>query len=244
MLGCLINKDCAVGLEEVVSRAENPVIVTDPPFNVGYHYDEYGDRMEEDAYYAFLARLMGMCPRCVVVHYPEALYRLAAEMGRVPSRVVSWVYNSNTPRHHRDIAYFGVEPDFAGLGEYKNPMDRRIAARIADGKKPIGYDWIYHDQVKNVSAEKCGHPCQMPLAVMLYVVRTLPKDATVIDPFAGSGTTLLAAKRTGRSYVGFEISTRYYKIARARLAWDSPLFEEGWMGYVGKDDIEEEGTVS
>ena len=178
--------DCRQLLPELVRAANNPIIVTDPPFNVGYHYDEYADNMNEDEYYEMLAGLFALCP-FVVIHYPEAIYHIAFQTGQFPDRVVSWVYNSNTPRQHRDAAYFGVTPCFDGLGEYKNPTDKRIAARIAEGKKAKGYDWIYCDQVKNVSKEPDGHPCQMPLAVMLHIVGSLPKDATIIDPFAGGG---------------------------------------------------------
>ena len=220
----IINGDCRDILPEIVRSAENPVIVTDPPFNVGYHYDEYADRMDEGAYYEMLADLFSLCP-FVVIHYPEAIYRVAFQMGIFPDRVVSWVYNSNTPRQHRDIAYFGCAPCFDGMGEYKNPTDKRIAQRIADGKKARGYDWIYCDQVKNVQKAKNAHPCQMPLSVMLYVVGTLPKNATIIDPFAGGGTTLLAAKRLGRNFCGIELSENYYKQTKDRIDNDTPLFD-------------------
>jgi tRNA G10 N-methylase Trm11 len=41
---------------------------------------------------------------------------------------------------------------------------------------------------------------------------------TILDPFAGSGTTLVAAKKLGRHFLGFEISPEYCQIARDRLA--------------------------
>lgn len=220
----VINDDCRNVLPSIIKEVANPIIVTDPPFNVGYHYDEYEDNMEEDEYYEMLSSLFSMCP-CVVIHYPESLYKLSFKMGVFPSRVVSWVYNSNTPRQHRDIAYFGVTPCFDGLGEYKNPTDKRIAKRIAEGKKAKGYDWIYADQVKNVSKGADGHPCQMPLSVMQHVVGSLPQDATIIDPFSGGGTTLLAAKRLGRQYRGIELSPKYYKDIINRLSNDTPLFD-------------------
>jgi len=218
----LVHGDCYEVVGSLVAGAEHPVIVTDPPFNVGYGYDEYDDRKPEDRYYADLAEMFRRCPS-VVIHYPESLYRIAAALGLAPDRVVSWVYNSNTPRQHRDIAYFGVKPDFTGLGDYKNPDDRRIAARIAQGKKPIGYDWLYVDQVKNVSKGYDDHPCQMPLKVMSYVVSTLPKDATVIDPFMGSGTTGMAAVQNGRRFIGVEISSHYYEMSRYRISNFMPL---------------------
>jgi hypothetical protein len=227
-VNCIYNEDCSERIVEVCASVRNPVIVTDPPFNVGYNYDEYDDNRKEDDYYNWLGGILHNCPS-VVIHYPEPLYRIAFQLSQVPARVVSWCYNSNTPKQHRDIAYFGIEPDFHGLGEYKNPTDKRVAELIKQGKKPIGYDWIYCEQVKNVSADKLGHPCQMPLAVMCYIINSLPIDATIIEPFAGSGTTCLAAKRGGRDFVGFEISKRYHKIATMRLLNDSPLFEHGVM---------------
>lgn len=220
----LLNGDCLQLLPEVVRRAKRPIIVTDPPFNVGYHYDQYADKMDDLEYYEMLASLFSLCP-FVVIHYPEAIYRIAFQTKQFPDRVVSWVYNSNTPRQHRDIAYFGIAPCFDGLGEYKNPTDKRIAKRIQEGKKAKGYDWIYCDQIKNVSKEKNGHPCQMPLPVMLHIIASIPDDATIIDPFAGSGTTLLAAKRLGRNYCGIELSTRYFDSIIRRLENDSPLFD-------------------
>ena len=220
----VFNCNCLQYLPSIVAGAKNPIIVTDPPFNVGYHYDEYADRMEKSDYLDMLSEAFNWCP-FVVIHYPEEIYKIALHIEETPTRVVSWVYNSNTARQHRDIAYFGCEPNFEGMGEYKNPTDKRIAQRIAEGKKARGYDWIYKDQVKNVSEEKSEHPCQMPLAVMLYVVESLPKDATIIDPFAGSGTTLLAAKRLGRDFRGCEISEAYYRGIINRLENDSPLFD-------------------
>lgn len=109
------------------------VIVTDPPFNVGYHYNTYSDKMNEDDYYRWLAELVNNLP-CVIIHYPESLYRFAFEIKKVPERVVSWVYNSNTPRQHRDIAYFGIKPDFTLMHQpYKNMNDKRIQKRIEQG---------------------------------------------------------------------------------------------------------------
>ncbi len=203
-------------IEKIVGNAESPIIVTDPPFNIGYHYDQYKDKKPEYEYYSELAEMFSLCPS-VIIHYPEPLYKLAWRMGSFPCRVVSWVYNSNTGKQHRDIAYFNVKPDFNGLGEYKNKTDKRIKELMAKGKKPRGYDWLYCNQVKNVSKDKTGHPCQMPLPVMEYIIKTLPADATIIDPFAGSGTTCLAAKKNGRKYIGIEYSEKYIEIARTRL---------------------------
>lgn len=63
------------------------------------------------------------------------------------------------------------------------------------------------------------HPTQKPLGfVEMLVSYSVPAAGIVIDPFCGSGTTLVAAKKLGRHFLGFEISHGYCEIARKRLA--------------------------
>ena len=196
----------------------NSIIVTDPPFNIGYHYNEYKDRMEVDSYYEMLSSLLDIAP-CVFIHYPEALYELSARSGVSPTRVVSWVYNSNTAKQHRDIAFYGVKPNFNQVRQpYKNPNDKRIQRRIAEGKTGCKlYDWWNINQVKNVSKDKTSHPCQMPLEVMKNIVGILPRDSTIVDPFMGSGTTGVACVEIGLDFIGIEMDSKYFEIAKNRL---------------------------
>lgn len=210
--------NCMDVLFEVVRDSDNPIIVSDPPFNIGYKYDKYKDNMKDDEYYSFMGDVFGMCPS-VVIHYPEELYKIAFKIGMFPERVVSWVYNSNTAKQHRDIAFFGVKPDFKKVRQpYKNLNDKRIQKRIADGKTGAKlYDWWNINQVKNVSKEKTEHPCQMPLDVMTNIIGILPDDATIIDPFMGSGTTGVACKKLGRKFIGIEMSPNYFEIAKTRI---------------------------
>lgn len=61
------------------------------------------------------------------------------------------------------------------------------------------------------------HPTQKPVGLMKWCLSFAPDAKTILDPFAGSGTTLLAAKLEGRQAVGIEISERYCEIAANRL---------------------------
>lgn len=62
------------------------------------------------------------------------------------------------------------------------------------------------------------HPCQKPVALLRYLLgKTTGADALVLDPFMGSGSTLIAAHETGRSAIGIEIEERYCEIAATRL---------------------------
>ena len=82
-------------------------------------------------------------------------------------------------------------------------------------QKPIG-DVIAWEYTGNKL-----HPTQKPLSALVPLVETFsaPND-TVLDPFAGSGSTLMAAKKLGRSYIGIELDAQYHSIARNRLAAD------------------------
>lgn len=190
----------------------NSIIVIDPPFNIGYHYSTYKDRKKENEYFKELADLIRNRP-AVVIHYPESLYRLSIELGYAPTKVVSWVYNSNTGKQHRDIAFFLIKPDFRKVKQpYKNPNDKRIKERIAKGAGGGRlYDWWNINQVKNVSKKDITHPCVMPLEVMKNIIGVLPEDMTIIDCFMGSNTTGIACKELDRDYIGIEIDETYYK---------------------------------
>lgn len=205
---------------ELFKQQQKYIIVTDPPFNVGYKYNSYKDKMPECEYRQMLCDIFDWVSHpSVVIHYPEQLYQLAVDIGRPPNRVVSWVYNTNNRRQHRDIAFFGITPDFKRvLQPYKNPNDKRIQRLIANGSlgTPI-YDWWNINIVKNVSAEKTKHPCQMPLSVMQNIIGILPEDYIVIDPFMGSGTTGVACRQLNRQFIGIELDKEYFDIAYKRI---------------------------
>ena len=214
--------DCKIlmggGIAEIKDNGLLPVIVTDPPFNIGYKYKTYNDRLPEKEYLDMLADITADTPS-VIILYPEILHKLSVVKRQAPNRVVSWVYNSNTAKQHRDIAFYGMEPDFTKVKQaYKNPTDKRVQKLIAAGRGARLYDWWEINQVKNVSTEKTEHPCQMPIAVMDRVVGILPDGVGVIDPFCGSGTTGVACRKRGIPFIGYEIDPTYCEIANRRIA--------------------------
>jgi DNA modification methylase len=225
----LYNEDCQNLLGEILTDLDRSkvIFVSDPPFNIGYHYNNYKDNMNEDEYFESLESIFGE-DRCVIIHYPEQLYKFSFQIGKFPEKVISWVYNSNTAKQHRDIAFFGIKPNMNQvLQPYKNPNDKRIKERIKNGKLGCKlYDWWNINQVKNVSKDKTNHPCQMPIEVMENIIGILPYDAIIIDPFMGSGTTGLAVKNmnlkqnANRQFIGIELDNDYFNIAKERIEND------------------------
>ncbi len=66
---------------------------------------------------------------------------------------------------------------------------------------------------------KNNHPTVKPIALMEYLIKMItPKGGVVLDPFAGSGSTLVAAKKNGFQYIGIELTPEYIPIIEARLS--------------------------
>lgn len=78
----------------------------------------------------------------------------------------------------------------------------------------------------NTDRQGIEHPTQKPVELMKYLVQTYSiENNTILDPFMGSGTTLVACKHLNRNCVGIEISEKYCKIAQERLdSTPTPMF--------------------
>lgn len=86
----------------------------------------------------------------------------------------------------------------------------------------------FKERVKAKEEDRTAHPCQMPEAVLERIIRVSTRAGDVVlDPFAGSGTTLAVAKRLGRQYLGIELSEQYAMYIKERLAdVDNPASSE------------------
>jgi len=89
---------------------------------------------------------------------------------------------------------------------------------LPEGFQPEDDAW-YFSRVAGTFKEREGfHGCQMPEQVLGRIIRCCSnRDETVLDPFAGSGTTLAVAKKLGRKWIGFELSADYVAKIKSRL---------------------------
>lgn len=175
------------------------LVLTDPPYGVGVNYGSFDDTPEN------VKRLVtSVMPLCIgagrrvaltcgtrqICYYPEPTWILCW-LNRAGSYCNPWGFTCWQP-----ILVYGKDPY----------LERSM------GSRP---DIIEHSE----TAEKNGHPVPKPInlwkKIMLRVSHT---DDSVIDPFMGSGTTLVAAKHLGRRAIGIEIEQKYCDIAIERLA--------------------------
>jgi len=142
--------------------------------------------------------------------------------------------------HTNQMVYFPVKSKGAsyvkfsrkgsnrGGGVYRASATNKDTMAISNGER-------YPTSVVHIPNPNNGslHPTQKPLDLMTYLVKTYTlAGEIVIDPFAGSGTTLRAAQLLGRRYIGCDLSAEYVDIARRRLAepFTLPMFAEDETG--------------
>ena len=204
----LIRGDC---MEVLPTLGKYDAVITDPPYGIGFKYDgEYVD-VGGEPYIEFMSSFNHI-PSCIL-QYPEEMISLIVPAFGNPNKIITWCYNSNTARQHRQIGFFGLKPDLTKLKfPAKNLGDARVNALVSS------YDWWSDiQQVKNVSKEKTEHPCQAPLELYRRIITVLPDAENILDPFLGSGTTGVAAIQLGRKFTGIEREPKYFDIACKRI---------------------------
>ena len=240
--------DCLSPETGMASLANKSVdsVITDPPFEEAAHTlqcrvkrgkgsgSEVGDRMsieplpfppitEEQRIEA--ARQFGRIARRWVLIFCqiEASQKWVAAgeaAGLVYRRTCIWVKPDGMPQYSGDRPGMGYET---------------IIALHASGKSTWnggGAHGVFI--VPKGDPDRSGHPTQKPDALMDKLIRLFTdKDETILDPFAGSASTLTACERSGRKSIGWELDPKYHAIASRRLGSSreqlgiDPLFSKG-----------------
>jgi hypothetical protein len=201
------------------------VVLTDPPYGFGAYATDK----------PFDVRLLGIWVEqsntVAVFGYPELLASWCARSHVEPSEWVVWWHNlpgggrsARLPRDSEHVAIFG---DVPGAQLLMRPREQgsRWAQRVTEARglslteARLGDVWVFTPPGRACNSHLRLHPNEKPLAVMERLVTLCSRaDQTVLDPFMGSGTTLVAAKNLGRRAIGIEIEERYCEIAAKRLA--------------------------
>ena len=133
---------------------------------------------------------------------------------------VVWLYGlggsspKRWPKKHDDILFYTKSKE----GYYFQASKIPATSNMMQGQLKKAPDWWDIPAINNMSKERIGYPTQKPLALLKRIVESSSKEEDlVLDPFCGSGTTLIACKQLNRKYIGFDISYDAITILNERL---------------------------
>lgn len=222
------------------------LIVTSPPYNVGIEYQTHDDTREYSHYLSFsrqwltqayrIARADGrLCMNIPLDKNKGGQQSVAADVTTI-AKEIGWHYHSTIIWNEGNIsrrtawgswmsasAPYVIAPVEVIVVLYKQQWKK---AR-KNGENDITRDdfmkwtngvWTFNGESK----KRIGHPAPFPLELPKRCIKLFSYVGdTVLDPFVGSGTTLIEAWNNNRVGVGFDISSEYCELAQKRLekAW-------------------------
>jgi len=205
------------------------LIVTDPPYNIGWKYSSKVNDRKKD-YDVWCVEWAELCFKTLndkgvlcIINYAEnnnILFTRLIEKGYNFVQQLIWNYPTNVghskkkyTRSYRTILVFSKSKDYffnPVKQPYKNPTDKRIKQRITDGNDGTNhYDVFTYNLCKNVSKDKKNNGInQLPRELVEMLINTYTEEFdTVLDPFVGNGTVINIAEELCRNSIGIDINT-------------------------------------
>ncbi|RME11620.1 MAG: site-specific DNA-methyltransferase [Aquificota bacterium] len=215
------------------------LIFADPPFNIGIRYDKWKDSLEYEEYLQWsedwlreayrVLKKTGSIYVAIGDEFAAELVIIMKRLGLYMRNWIIWYYTfgqhqkKKFTRSHTHILYFTKDKERFTFNsdEIRVPSARQLVYRDrrANPKGRIPDDVWTFPRVCGTFKERVGrHPCQMPEALLERVIlaSSNPGDI-VLDPFGGTGTTAVVAKRLGRNFITIELSETYYSVIIERL---------------------------
>lgn len=147
----------------------------------------------------------------IIWHFEHGLHATQKLSGRYET--IMWF--SKTDKYTFKLDNIRVPQKYPGKVSYKGKNKGKYSGNIK-GKNPSDV-WIFPN-VKSFHVEKTIHPCQFPIELAERLILALSdKNDLILDPYAGVGTTLIAAEKNKRRSIGTEIQDKYIKVAKKRF---------------------------
>ena len=216
--------------EELMTGAKAVMTFTDPPYNVDYSTAKHRAIANDDLGTSFGSFLEAIC-RNILNHTDGATYicMSSSELHTLQAAFVT------AGGHWSTFLIWAKNTFTIGRSDYQRQYEpilygwREGAGRHWSGARDQGDVWFFDKPTKNEI-----HPTMKPVAVVMQSIRNSSKRGDLIlDPFMGSGTTLIAAERTKRVCYGIELDPLYVDAAIRR-----------WQQQTGKQAIHAETRLT
>lgn len=249
----VINGDSLTVLAQIPDNTVD-VCFADPPFNLDKKYTSYKDRRAVDDYLAWceqwlreLVRVTKPSGSILVHNIPKWLTYYANILNEIAHfrHWIAWdamsapVGKTLLPAHY-GILFYSKQAKGTKFFEVRAPHKtcRECGAFLKDygGKQdqrhPFGMlvsdVWTDIHRLRH-NKRRDPHPCQLPIHLLeRLILMTTDEGDLVLDPFLGTGTTAIAAKRLSRHYIGIELDPTYQQVALEKLAQTKPTRYEGY----------------
>lgn len=204
-LNKIINADCLEILKEIPDKSID-FVITDPPYGMNYHsgYYKYGNPHKEivgdNKYPADIIPLLKRKARKGVFAFCRWDNLKDVEQ---PTSFIVWVKNNwSAGDLNKEFGRMWEGILFYALDDFS--FNKRMPDVI---------------ESKRIPSTELKHPTEKPVGILKKIIEfcTQPDDI-ILDPFAGSGSTLVAAAQLNRQYIGIEIDSMYVKICQSRLS--------------------------
>ncbi len=229
----ILEGNALVHLNKIESESID-LIIADPPYNLGKDYGNDSDSKEFDEYLIFLRNWLKEARRVLKkdgtiyifmgMRFISYLYNmLEKELGMYFCSWITWFYTQGigkrkgfSPRHD-DILMFTKDKDFKfNLDDIRVPQKYYRSINNMRGANP-GNVWEF-SHVHYCNGNRQAHPTQKPEGLMERMVLASSNEGDVVlDPFAGSGTTLRVCQQLNRRCIGIELNSEYIKMITERL---------------------------
>ena len=225
----------ALDLFKEIDSSSIDVVIADPPYNLGKDYGNNHDLKGFDDYLDFSKRWLSEAKRVLKpegtiyvfmgVRFISYLYDiLDRELGMFFNSWVVWHYTQGlgktkgfSPRHD-DILMFTKSTDFVfNLDDIRVPQKYYRSRNNMRGANP-GDVWQF-SHVHYCNPNRQNHPTQKPEGLIeRMVLASSHENDIILDPFAGSGTTLRVCQQINRNVIGFELNPEYIDMVNSRLS--------------------------
>ena len=210
----LYHADC---LEILPHLPQVNLVLADPPYGIGYIPQKHNSKQsrgnrnfgKEDILIGDTGNL-DFDPRPFLLHFTNAIH-------------IWWggnYYANKLPNSKGWLVWYKAD----GMEKTSFSHAEMAWTNIQQPVRGLNYRWMGHIR-DGEHAEISVHPTQKPLAVISWAASFAPDAKLWLDPFCGSGTTLIAAKNLGRKAIGIELEERYCEIAVNRLRQNVFTFE-------------------
>ncbi len=259
--------NCLKILEEKKISKSVHLTFLDPPFNQNKDYAFHHDKLSAEEYWGMMKKacqsILEITSDGGAIYFmqreknTEEVLRCLRETGWTLQNLIIWKKKASAVpqsarygKHYQVIAFatkgksrvfnkLRIDPPLLETEKYRRPNGMYVTDIWDDIRELTSGYFAGEEPLRNESGERF-HKQQSPIALLVRIILSSSQIGdTVLDPFAGTGTTLVTAHQLKRNSIGIEIDPENVKVIKSRLeeSLDSDRVEKYYQDYICTEDL-------